>query len=486
MNFSHIFRQSFIYLIGDAARRLAAVIMVPLYTHYLSPSEYGTLEVIDLAVLVTSVMFGVVGVTESMVRIYHRRSEEARNTVVSTAVWAAGLVSVLATLLAVLFASDLSTLLFKNDRFALLLRGAFLTMAFSAMLEVGLGYQRLMKRAGWFVVLSLGQLLLNIGLNVWLIAFARMGVSGFVLGRLGSAVAGALIVLFLVFREVGTRFDMAALRDMTKFGSPLILSGAAMFIIHFGDRFFLSRYTTLADLGVYALAYKIGFLVTYFVGEPFGRVWGVSLYSYVSNPGWKNEFARVFRYLVFALFLAGVVLTVFSKQIFTLIANPSYIQGAQYVPILAFAYVFREAGDFYRNILFINSRTPLFSGLAVGCALLNTVLNILLVPTSGAMGAAWTTLATWLVYMTVCWAAAWREHGIPYAVRSFVLLVTLCTPVFLLNAHLRPSSFFLECALNLGLIILFVTLSAYAYFPRNDRDSIRRFLAARRLVGAQP
>jgi O-antigen/teichoic acid export membrane protein len=286
-----------------------------------------------------------------------------------------------------------------------------------------------------------------------------------------------------VFREVGAKFDVKALRDMAKFGSPLILSSAAMFVIHFGDRFFLSRYATLAELGVYALAYKIGFMVTYLVGEPFGRVWGVSLYSYISNPGWRDEFARMFRYLAFALFLAGVVLTVFSKQVFAVIASPAYIQGAQYVPILAFAYVFREAGDFYRNVLFINSRTSLFSGLAVSCAVLNTLLNLALVPSSGAAGAAWATLITWLAYMTVCWAAAWREHGIPYAVKSFVLLVTLCMPVFLLNARFRPQSLLLEWAVDLGSIALFITLSAYAYFPRTDRDSIRRYLAIRRLVG---
>lgn len=462
------------------ARRLASLIMMPLYTRCMSPAEYGAVELIDLVVMVTSIVFGMLVMSDSMIRTYHVQSE-SRGRVISTGIYTAAILSGALALLGMGFARPVSLFLFRSTMYERAMQVAFLALVATNLTELGLVFQRMQHRAGRFVAISLTQLLLNIGLNIWLLLFLRMGVLGFVVGRLIAVGVSAIVVLTLVFREVGFKFDRNAARGMLSFGSPLLLSSWSIFIIHFGDRFFLTRYTTLTEVGIYALAYKIGFMVSYMVGEPFGRVWSVSLYKCASAPRWQDQFAAVFRYLAFALVLVGLSLSIFSRQGLALLSNGAYAAGVRLVPVLVFAYVCREAGDFFRGVLFIGRRPGTFSVITVFCAALNVGLNYWLIPQYGAMGAAAATLLTWVAYMGICWIAAQFSQPIPYPAKALAALVTACTVILYAGTLIKMQSLVIEGALKCLLLGAFtVVLLAVGYFPKSDLIELRRRLALRR------
>ena len=77
--------------------------MLPLYTRYLSPAEYGMVELIDLFVMVATMTFGVQAVTDSMVRLYHQYGGKDGNGagVISTAIWSCAILSGAVLILAV-------------------------------------------------------------------------------------------------------------------------------------------------------------------------------------------------------------------------------------------------------------------------------------------------------------------------------------------------------------------------------------------------
>jgi O-antigen/teichoic acid export membrane protein len=229
------------------------------------------------------------------------------------------------------------------------------------------------------------------------------------------------------------------------------------------------------------LAYKFGFLVTYLVGQPIGSVWNVSLYSHVGADYWRKNFARIALYLVFFLLLATVGLGVFIRETLSVIASPAYAPAAVLVPVIAFAYAFREVGDFYRGILFINKRVMLFGRITVSCAVLNLLLNWALISRYKAMGAAWATLLTWVVYMIACWVLAYREHRIPHSAKSFALAFCLAVAVCVSAEFLRPLPIGLRWTGSISLILLFVSsVWSLGYFDLDERQLIRRQLAVGR------
>ena len=482
MNLSRLFKQSSIYLIGDTARRTVGFLMIPLYTRFLSPTEYGVIELIELFITVVTVLFGTLAISDAMVRIYHEYTEgKERSGVVYTAAVGMIVISLLAAAVGILLSRTISEAVFRSPDYADVISIAFVAMVFGNLTELGLVYQRMRQRAVFFVTFSLVQLAALLGMNIYFIVVARMGVRGLLLSKLICMAASAVVLLFIVLRDIEWKFHLDAARRMASFGGPLLISSASLFVIHFGDRFFLSRYANLDEVGVYALAYKFGFLVTYLVGEPFGRVWSVSLYDYVKRSDWKEHFARVAVYLTFCLFLAGLGLSLLIDQTLAVMSSAAFHAGAQLVPALAFAYVAREIGDFFRGVLFIDKRSRTYSVITFGCAICNLALNAWLIPTFHAAGAAAATLATWVIYMLCCWIIASRKHEIPFRARSVVLLATVAVCVLIITKGASQIPFPLQWLTDSLLILLFVaTAWGAGYFPVQERARVKEYFAGQK------
>jgi O-antigen/teichoic acid export membrane protein len=479
MKLTQLFKQSSIYMVGEFVRRCIGFLMIPVYTRYLSTSDYGILELIELFVMIAGVYFGMEAIVDGMIRIYHDYADErSRAAVVSTAVTGMGGLALLVAGIAAVTAGPLSKLAFGAAQYAWLIRMSFVALFFSSLMEIALTYQRICERATLFVTFSAIQIVVNVCLNIYFIAFRGLGLWGFLLAKLVVTSIGSVYLLTILFRETGFRLRLDVARRIASFAGPLIFSGGAIFIIHFADRFFVNHYGSLSDVGIYGLAYKFGFLVSYGVGQPFASVWGVRLYAHVTGEMWKQQFARVITYLAFFLVLAATALALFVDKILVFVAPPAYASAAILIPIVAFGYVFREVGDYFRGILFINKRVFLFGRITVACAALNLALNWILISQYKAVGAAWATMLTWLAYMVACWVMSYFEHRIPYPVKSFLLLLGLAASAWLVSMRLRSLPVGWQWLADGGVALLFLGgVWIAGYFNAEERQTIRHQLA---------
>lgn len=479
MQLTKLFKQGSIYLVGDLLRRGIGFLMIPFYTRYLSQSDYGFIELLDLSLLVAGVCFGITALSDGMVRIYYDYADdESRNHVVSTAVLSSSMAGFLVAALAALSAVPLSHLIAGNAQYASMIRAGFAALMFTAIGDIALVYQRIRRRAVFFVVFSAVQVILNLALNVYLIVNRHLGLWGFVLSKLIVASVAAVCLLIVLLRETGIHFRLPVATQIFRFAGPLIVSGVAVFIIHFSDRYFLQHFADLATVGVYALAYKCGFLVTYLVGQPFENVWGVTLYAEVGTEEWRHRFARTITYITFCLLSVAVLLGVFSDRIIALAAPPSYAAAAMLVPLIAFAYAFREVGDFFRGLLFVDKQVRNFGGITVACAIFNLALNASLIPRFHALGAAWATVLTWCVYMAACWLIAQKSVQIPYSLKAFVMIGGLAILACVGAGYLRMLPPLWGWLGDFGIAGCFVGLVwILGYFNTQERHFIRQHLA---------
>jgi O-antigen/teichoic acid export membrane protein len=284
---------------------------------------------------------------------------------------------------------------------------------------------------------------------------------------------GLLVLWFYVFRETGLSCDFSILKKIFRFGIPLIGASLAFFIIHFSDRFFLSYFTGLDEVGIYSLGYKFGFLITFLVGEPFGRAWNVKLFEYAKNEGWQLRFASVFLFFFLALFITWAGVAFFSHDIIKVIANQQFQGAALVIPGVALGYLFREAGDFFKNILFINKKSGLVSKISISCATINLLLNYGLIQICGMIGAVLSTVATWLTYSLLLFYFSQRTHHIPYRPYPFIMVglfggllytLVLCFPLEYL-----PASIGLHLLLYAPILIVcsIIALNEYRSFQYN-------------------
>lgn len=413
-------RDSILYLLANLAARAASFVMIPFYSSFLSPAEYGTIELIELTTQVVSLVVGLGMFGGALIRLFQGvESPSEQNAVASTAVLSSLALNVFGVAAAVAAAGPLSRAFLPVAGAEHLLRLTFTAMLFSDMADLCLCYVRLKDRAVLAVAYSIASLCLTLALNVYFIAFRNLGVLGFVLSKLIVMGCGSILLTGSTLRETGLHFHRPSASALIRFGAPLIPANAAFFALHFGDRFFLSRFAGMSDVGNYSLAYKFGFLVTFLVAEPFGRAWNVRYVAMTRTPGWRQTFRSVSRLLAAALVAAGLAIAVFSDETLHFLVTPPYYPAFRAIPLIAAAYVFRELGDFFRNMLFINLKSPLVSIVSVAAAALNFLLNWLWIPSHGMLGAAWATLVTWALYALVLFLLAEHDLAVGFPAGAF-------------------------------------------------------------------
>ena len=465
-----LLQDSTLYLIGNLAGRALGFLAIPFYARFLSPTEYGIIELVELSTQSVAIAFGLQSIGAALSRLFHDEATPAgERTVVSTGLISTAVLSAAVTIPFVFAAGPLGRLVLHSGQWTGLLQAAFVAMFLSNMVEVELVYERIQNRARFFLIYSLIVLAANLSLNVLFIGVFHFGVWGFVASKLCVTSVSCTFLLVRAWREVGWRFKGALLPGFIRFGAPLIVSSLAYFLIHFSDRFFLTGTVSLAELGRYALAYRFAMLISVLVGDSFNKSWSVTFYRYVKQPGWQDLFARVAKFLTFVLCGTALGVTLFGPEALRLMVPPDFYPAPLLLPLLVLAYVFRELGDFFRNLLLINKRTILVGKVAGASGVLTVVLNLVLIPRFGVFGAAGATALTWLAYLAACWIIAHREHRVPIRPSSYALILGLGGGIFALASVLRVASWPLQVLADGGWMLLFAVLCLPLYFNREER-----------------
>jgi O-antigen/teichoic acid export membrane protein len=463
-----LLRDSTLYFVGNLSFKAIGFVMIPFYAHFLSPEQSGVLNLIELAMQVVAIAFGLQTVGAALTRIYHDQSTEAgRRETVSTTLLCTVLLAAFIAAISIAFATPIARAINVEGQTGLL-RLAFGAMFFSSIVEIALVHERMQSRARFYVAYNTVGLVVTLSLNVVLIGVLHFGVLGFIVSKLVVAVAGCAYLLARVWREVGIVFRTAIARGLAVFGAPLIVSGMSYFAVHFSDRLFLAH-VSKAEVGVYSMAYNFAFLLSVLIGDSFSKSWGVSFYAHATGEDWQKRFATIGRWLIFVLGTASIGISLFARDTLTLMVPQSYDPPAFMLPVLVFGYFLREVGDFFNSMLLIGAGSGLVGKIAVVVAILNIALNAALIPFYGIWGAAWATFGTWAIYCAMCWLNAAQKHRLPITVWPLALMLTLSAAALALRSTLNSSSAIQNLATDTAAFALFLTAVTTLYLRPSER-----------------
>jgi O-antigen/teichoic acid export membrane protein len=473
-----LLRESSLYFAGNVVSRIVSLVMIPFYARHLTTSEYGVLNLVELATTITAILFGLQSVGQTLTRVYHDQADDgARRRVVSTALIVTIAGAALAAGAAVLCARPIALALNVPEQVGLL-RAGFVAMAFATGAEFMLVYQRMRARSRFYLSYAMTTLAATVALNVWFIGLLHFGVWGFVSSKLVVAGLGCGFLVAVTLREVGLAPAARHAVALARFGAPLALSGVCYFTIHFSDRLFLAH-VSQADVGVYSLAYTFAMLLSVLVGDSFGKSWNVSFYRFAEGDGWQARFARIGGWLVFVLAAGAMGIALCGRDIVRVIAPAAYVPPELLLPLLVAAYFCREIGDFFRNMLLIDIGSGLVGRIALLGAVVNLTLNFCLIGGLlhlGIWGAALATFVTWAIYAGLCWVAAWRLHRMAFGVWPLVRLVGLGVFVCVAHGVLAPARPVLALGADLAWVGAFVAASAAFYLGAAQRGEVSAFL----------
>jgi O-antigen/teichoic acid export membrane protein len=406
-------RHSAVYGFGSLVSRFIAVLLLPVYTRYLSPADYGLIETLIALSAVLTVLLAA-GVKSAFFRFYFDEPQgPGQRRVIRTSFWftmasaTAGLVAGLA------LAEPISDVLFGTSSHADLVRAAFVGLWASINYEQMTSLFRVEQRSGAYLIATLINLGLTVGATLVLVAVLEKGPIGVIVGNF----TGTLLVYFglLVYRreQLGLELDRPLLREMNRFGMPLVPSALFLWVLNFSDRFFLVKLAGPREVGLYSIGVRMASGIILLLAA-FRTAWPAFAYSIQDDREAKRAYSYVLTYIVLITSWMALGLGVLAPWLVKLLTTEQFYSAERVVAPLAFA-----AAAFGAYIVVVigigRARKTRSNWLITGAAaVLNVILNLLLIPPYGMIGAAIATIGAYAVlFLGMAWKAQ-QVYPVPY------------------------------------------------------------------------
>ena len=296
------------------------------------------------------------------------------------------------------------------------------------------------EASGTLVVADTLTLIAILGLNIYFIAFAKLGLLGILLSPLIAGSVKASILAVWTVREAGFRIDWSSLQGMLAFGAPLVFSNLAMFTLNFSDRFFLKHFETLDTVGVYAVGYRFGFLLNIALIQPFCTMWQARMYVIDRRPDKDAIFRRIFIFYSFLLIFCGLGLSLASPEVIRVMVDPKFAASQRVIPVVTLAYVVYGVAAFVQAGLMLSARTQAIGKFSSIAAVLNLCLNYVFVSQFGVMGAAWATVLGFLTIAAGSCYLSWRDFARKLDVDRVVKALLAAMALYAISASVTVGS----------------------------------------------
>jgi O-antigen/teichoic acid export membrane protein len=406
-------KHSAIYGLGGLVSRILAVLLLPLYTRYLSPSDYGKVETLIALTTVIGIVLRM-GIHSAFFRFYFDSPEpEHRRLVLRTSFWFTMAMATAGLIVGVALSPQISDLLFGTTDDAELVAAAFVGLWAGMNYEQLTSLFRVEERSAAFVAASLSNVLLTIGATLILVVALDKGPIGVIVGNFtGTLLVYAALVGYRR-EQLGLQFDRGMLREMNRFGIPLVPTALFLWVTNFSDRLFLVQLADVTEVGLYSVGVRIASAMVLLL-TAFRLAWPAFAYSIEDEGEARRTYAYVLTYLVLVATWVATALALLSPWIVDWIAAPAFAESSRVVGPLAFAAV--AFGAYIVVAIGVGrARRTQFNWVVTGvAAAVNIVLNLLFIPPYGMMGAAVATVAA---YMTMFVGMAWwsqRIYPVPY------------------------------------------------------------------------
>lgn len=476
-------RHTLVYTGGLLLNRAISLLLLPLYTSYLTPADYGVLTLVGVTMDVWSILAGT-RVASGIFYLHHQSpNAQAQRVLLSTALLALAASYAVVTIVAFALSTVIARLVIPAGHEAVLIRIAAAAFLFDGLTVVPLAYLQLRERSVVFVAVTAVKLLVQVVLNVVLLVVFHQGVLGILLSTLtANVLVGTSLGVYLL-RDVGVHFAGSAVRRLVRFGLPLVGTQVATFIATYGDRYFLASVSGEAEVGVYSLAYQFGFLLVIVGFMPFNAIWEPRRFAIAQQPERDSLYARGFVICNLILLTVAVGIVLFVSDALVVIAPPAYHRAALLVPLICVAYVLQSWSDFHSLGIMMRERTQLITVANWAGALAALGGYVWLIPSLLGTGAALATVIGFAVRQALIYLFSQRLWPVQFRWAPVLRQVVLATLVCGVSWLAPRGSLGVSLLIRGGLFLAYLGGLWWAgVLSREDRQVIRAALRSPRMV----
>ncbi len=469
---------SFVYGLGTVASKFIGVFLLPVFTSYLKPSEYGLFETFNVLFFLLSTI-GTLGMDSAMIRFYYDSSEERHRTlVVSSSLFIALAAGSILAGFGYMLSPVISSMLFDSVKQVNTLHVTMMLVVASIINTVQLALFQTKRQPGRYSVLTFLRFIAMYGLSVFFLIQGD-GVYGLMLSQLIAY--GISLAVGFVFARNDFRLAVSpkTSREMLIFSTPLVIGSVSIWLLSSSDRFFLLRLSTLNELGLYSLGSRLASIVLFAV-TAFQMAWPQFAFSRAGGENTAYTNARILTYYVFVGILLVLAITLFTPEILSLLATSSYAGAGSVVFLLSCSFLFYGCYFVFVVILSLTKNTVSILPVTIPPLLVSATLNYFLVPSMGGMGSAIASVSAYFLMAALTFVFANHLFPIRYEWERIVKMAIAAACIILASKAIPGGSLLLHIAAkSLLLAVYLVLLTMMNFFLPIEIQTIKNYIPFR-------
>lgn len=439
MDKRRFFKHTLVFGVGGIIGQLVPLILLPLFTNYLTTSEYGTLDLIIRTSDIINTVFLVGGIRLAAMTFYKQaESEEARRRVAITISILLWFVVAVAINVSVYFVEYVE-LFWKTGEQDILAVGLAVTLL-EALVAVPMTLMQARLESLRFVLTNIAQSLARLGLCIYFVAGLRWGILGVLSAQ---AIVITVFIVYLTSRELRLGSlcpDTKKWKEILLFSLPLVPNGILAFVYGMSDRYFIVHFgpyesgvAAVGAVGLYALASRLMSVSMSMGAGPMQRVWTSEMYDAYKKPDASYIFGNFMLRLLCVQAFAILLISLFAVEIVRIMSDSSFQNAAMLVPLFGLESFFAVFAYQMNNTFFITRKT----NYNFFCTLYSLPFLLLMmyffVSYWGIMGAVIAHVASRVIYAGIVYSVTRRFFYVRYPFGKMAILLVFTVLCYCLS-----------------------------------------------------
>ena len=423
-------RDTLILAFSSSINKYLSVILIPIYTRFISPEGYGVISIIAIAsaILVT---LTTLALTNGISRYiyYFDKEQVTKDEVIWSPLIFITILSLFVVSFLLLFSNEISMMIFGVTDFSYVIRISLITLFFSNFNSTGIAILVFEKKVYEVLKLNIIQIFFTTVSSLILLILFDRGLNGIIEAGLICQVLLLPFVYFLCLKNYKICFNNEILSKQLKFSLPLTIAIFAFFFIDSSDRYVLSIFLPLSEVGLYNIGYQ-GALFIMILVDGFSLSWPPFYYSNNKNGEGQLICSKVFYAFLHIALIFVLFVSLFAPIVLELLTPYEFHNAYSIVPYVVFAYALKGPYIIFLMGLLMKNKTGLQLIIEIFAALLNIILNIYLIQKIGREGAALSTLASYLFMVFAAYVVVQRLNPIPnFSLSKSIKMILIFYPI---------------------------------------------------------
>jgi O-antigen/teichoic acid export membrane protein len=475
--------QSAVYTAGDLLNRAFGLLLIPVYTAYLTPEDYGILAITSTIASMLAIL-SMQSLESALTRFHYDYHDETNRRNYHGTIWILMLFSALVVaVIAGTVARPIFAWLFPDVPYQpyiqLVVWTTFVTNVSYVLLKSLL---RVRERPTTFSTLNIVVFLVNTVFVIYFVVGRDQGAQGNLVGRLLAAVLLAAPFIVLYFRDARLHWSTKEAKTSLLFALPLVPHLLSLWVLNVSDRIILQRFVPLSEVGIYSLGYQIASILQ-LLAFSVTNAWSPFFYKTAGEPDAPRMLSRFSTYYILLVVFLGAGISALAEDMLLIVAsNPAYFTAYRVVPWVVMGFVMRGFYFLFVTALYYKKQVRALPFVTIGAGLLNIGLNLLTVPIYGYMAAAVNTFVAYAAQAFVMYFLAQRAFRLPYETARFGKMIGVGITLYLVASTLPSFNPWAALFAKAAIVMTFpIWLTLLAFWTPDEKAVFRQ--SAHRMVG---